>query len=38
MGEGQGDDVPSAMYYLNPVPPYNTTRESCSQPSFIPHK
>jgi len=27
MGEGQGDDIPSAIYYLNPVPPYNTTGE-----------
>ncbi|WKT53381.1 SMP-30/Gluconolactonase/LRE-like region [Fusarium oxysporum f. sp. vasinfectum] len=24
-GEGQGDDVPSALYLMNPLPPYNTT-------------
>ncbi|KAF7550134.1 hypothetical protein G7Z17_g5907 [Cylindrodendrum hubeiense] len=24
-GEGQGDDVPSALYVMNPVAPYNTT-------------
>jgi len=28
MAEGQGDDIPSAIYYLDPVPPYNTTGES----------
>ena len=31
MGEGQGDDIPSAIYYLNPVPPYNTTGEFRSE-------
>lgn len=25
MGEGQGDNEPSRIYYLNPNPPYNTT-------------
>jgi gluconolactonase len=24
-GEGQGDNVPSALYVMNPLPPYNTT-------------
>ncbi|KAF1838390.1 lactonase [Decorospora gaudefroyi] len=24
-GEGQGDNVPSALYVMNPEPPYNTT-------------
>jgi len=24
-GEGQGDNVPSALYMMNPLPPYNTT-------------
>ncbi|KAJ4006032.1 hypothetical protein NW766_010858 [Fusarium irregulare] len=24
-GEGQGDEVPSALYRMNPLPPYNTT-------------
>jgi gluconolactonase len=24
-GEGQGDNVPSALYIMNPEPPYNTT-------------
>lgn len=28
MGQGQGDKVPSAMYYLDPKPPYNSTGES----------
>lgn len=26
-GEGQGEKVPSALYLMNPVEPYNTTRE-----------
>jgi gluconolactonase len=26
-GEGQGDNVPSALYVMNPLPPYNTTSE-----------
>lgn len=26
-GEGQGESVPSALYLMNPVEPYNTTRE-----------
>lgn len=26
-GEGQGDNVPSALYMMNPLPPYNTTSE-----------
>ncbi|KAK1921744.1 hypothetical protein DB88DRAFT_499063 [Papiliotrema laurentii] len=25
MGEGQGDNITSAIYYLHPEPPYNTT-------------
>jgi gluconolactonase len=24
-GEGQGDDIPSALYVMNPEAPYNTT-------------
>jgi gluconolactonase len=24
-GEGQGEDVPSALYLMNPEKPYNTT-------------
>ncbi|CAK7217699.1 hypothetical protein SBRCBS47491_003259 [Sporothrix bragantina] len=24
-GEGMGDDIPSALYVMNPLPPYNTT-------------
>lgn len=24
-GEGQGDNIPSALYVMNPVAPYNTT-------------
>jgi len=27
-GEGQGDFVPSALYVMNPLPPYNTTSTS----------
>lgn len=27
-GEGQGDFVPSALYVMNPLPPYNTTSKS----------
>lgn len=27
-GEGQGDDVTSALYLMNPVEPYNTTSKS----------
>lgn len=26
-GEGQGEKIPSALYLMNPVEPYNTTRE-----------
>lgn len=26
-GEGQGDDITSALYLMNPNPPYNTTGE-----------
>ena len=26
-GEGQGDNVPSALYVMNPEAPYNTTSE-----------
>ena len=25
MGEGAGPDIPSAIYVMNPLPPYNTT-------------
>jgi hypothetical protein len=25
MGEGQGDDIPSAIYVMEPTAPYNTT-------------
>lgn len=25
MGEGQGDDIPPAIYIMEPTPPYNTT-------------
>lgn len=25
MGEGQGDDIPPAIYVMEPTPPYNTT-------------
>jgi hypothetical protein len=25
MGEGQGEDIPSAIYLMEPEPPYNTT-------------
>lgn len=25
-GEGQGENIPSALYLMNPVEPYNTTR------------
>lgn len=29
-GEGQGDEVPSALYRMNPLPPYNTTSKCLS--------
>lgn len=32
-GEGQGDKIPSALYIMNPVPPYNTT-SMCSYITF----
>ncbi|KAI1071816.1 hypothetical protein LB507_005401 [Fusarium sp. FIESC RH6] len=31
-GEGQGDEVPSALYRMNPLPPYNTTSKTHNSP------
>lgn len=27
-GEGQGEDIPSALYLMNPEAPYNTTSKT----------
>jgi gluconolactonase len=27
-GEGQGDSIPSALYLMNPMSPYNTTSKT----------
>ena len=35
-GEGQGDDVPSALYRMNPLPPYNTTSKICNSAHQVP--
>lgn len=33
-GEGQGSHMPSALYLMNPNPPYNTTSE-CRNPQSL---
>jgi gluconolactonase len=36
-GEGQGDNVPSALYVMNPLPPYNTTSKHLKCNSRVQH-